>query len=185
MAMDLFKRNNAGLPRSRQGSFDAAIPDTESCLSSQAQASSSSLPDLPSPPERHLKDLSGARRSSVFTLRSRSNTASSMSKPTNLDSQERAARRSSRDMSAAHASSASVSEPPQLTKPKSSSSMFASRGRKLRRQSSKLTSATGIDDVEEVSSGRRGSVFGKDRKRSTYETVEQCKSPTSRKLRVC
>ncbi|KKY20491.1 putative pak-box p21-rho-binding protein [Diplodia seriata] len=95
-----------------------------------------------------------------------------MTKPTNLDSQDRAARRSSRDMSAAHASSASVSEP-QPTKQKSSSSMFASRGRKLRRQSSKLTSATGIDDVEEVSSGRRGSVFGKDRKRSTYETVEQ------------
>ncbi|OJD38920.1 pak-box p21-rho-binding protein [Diplodia corticola] len=173
MAMDLFKRNNGGPPRSRQGSFDAAIADTEPCLSSQAQASSSSLPDLPSPPERHLRDHSGARRSSVFTLRSRSNTASSMTKPTNLDAQDRASRRSSRDMSPAHASSASVSEPqPQPGKQKASS-MFASRGRKLRRQSSKLTSATGIDDVDEVASGRRGSVFGKDRKRNTYETVEQ------------
>ncbi|KAF9631818.1 putative pak-box p21-rho-binding protein [Lasiodiplodia theobromae] len=171
MAMDLFKRNNGGLPRSRQGSIDASISDPDSRPPSQPQAFH---PDLPSPPERHLRDQSGARRSSVFTLRSRSNTGSSMTKPANLDSQDRAAKRSSREMPATHhQSSASISEPPSLKQKSSSSSMFASRGRKLRRQSSKLTSATGVDDVEEVASARRGSVFGKERKRSTYETVEQ------------
>ncbi|KAH7051350.1 hypothetical protein B0J12DRAFT_699403 [Macrophomina phaseolina] len=168
--MDLFKRNN-GTPRSRQGSLDASAMDSDSWTNSAAQASSASHPDLPSPPDRRLRDQSNVRRSSVFTLRSRSNTASSMSKPPNLDDQDRSARRSSRDISAAHQSSASVSEPPAgKQKP---SSMFTSRGRKLRRQSSKLSSTAGVDDVEEVANGRRGSVFGKDRKRSTYESVEQ------------
>lgn len=186
--MDLFKRNN-GTSRSRQGSLDASAMDDrphDSWANSAAQASSSSHPDLPSPPDRRMRDQSNVRRSSVFTLRSRSNTANSMSKPPNLDDQDRSARRSSRDVSA-HSSSASISEPPTGKQKPSSSSMFASRGRKLRRQSSKLSSTAAVDDLEEVSNGRRSSVFGKDRKRSTYETVEQCKlrRPTSLKLPAC
>ncbi|EOD50981.1 putative pak-box p21-rho-binding protein [Neofusicoccum parvum] len=173
--MDLFKRNN-GPPRSRQGSLDAAFMDDRSSESWAPGSHAQSHPDLPSPPDRRLRDQSNVRRSSVFTLRSRSNTANSMSsKAPNFDDQDRSQRRSSRDISAmnpAHGSSGSISEP--AAGKQKPSSMFASRGRKLRRQSSKLSStAAAADDVEEVSNGRRSSVFGKDRKRSTYETVEQ------------
>lgn len=176
--MDIFKRNN-GPSRSRQGSLDASYFDDKSNSSwapPANPAASMSQPDLPSPPDRRMRDQTNLRRSSVFTLRSRSNTANSMSaKAPNLDDHDRAAHRSSRDLSAAHAASASISEPPP-SKPKPSSMFAAARGRKLRRQSSKLTSTTAIDDVEEVANGRRGSVFGKDRKRSTaVESVEQCK----------
>ncbi|KAK8221026.1 hypothetical protein IWZ01DRAFT_27668 [Phyllosticta capitalensis] len=167
MAMDLFKRSQSQA-RSRQSSLDAQMPAPESMVPPGSSSSSHSSPlmGLHSPPDRRNRDSASFRRSSVFTLRPRSNTSNSMN--SKLSVADEPDRRSSREISP-HSASASVSEPPGHHKHKSS--MFASRGKKLRRQSSKLSMT--IDDWEAANQGRRSSLFGKERKKSTYETVEQ------------
>ncbi|KAK8169891.1 hypothetical protein IWX90DRAFT_192170 [Phyllosticta citrichinensis] len=170
MAMDLFKRTHSQA-RSRQSSLDAQMPAPDSSMmvppgSSCSSHSSPLIGGLQSPPDRRNRDSATFRRSSVFTLRPRSNTSNSMT--SKLSVADEPGRRSSREISP-HSTSASVSEPPGHHKHKSS--MFASRGKKLRRQSSKLSMT--IDDWDEANQGRRSSLFGKERKKSTYDSVEQ------------
>ncbi|KAK7612971.1 hypothetical protein BKA81DRAFT_71412 [Phyllosticta paracitricarpa] len=168
MSMDLFKRSHSQV-RSRQSSLDAQMPAPDSITvppGSSCSSHSSPLVGVQLPPDRRHRDSASFRRSSVFTLRPRSNTSNSMT--SKLSVPDEPDRRSSREVSP-HTASASVSEP--LGHHKHKSSMFASRGKKLRRQSSKLSMT--IDDWNDANQGRRSSLFGKERKKSTYESVEQ------------
>ncbi|KAF2142826.1 uncharacterized protein K452DRAFT_317736 [Aplosporella prunicola CBS 121167] len=153
--MQLFNKNNPP-PRPRQTSIDAQLEDSSLDLSLSNQ-------DLPSPPERLAKDLN-VRRNSLFTLRSRSNTGGSGSstKMSSNDETSQFARRGSKDISSAQSES--------LT---SKQKALFQRSKILRRQSSKLTATAGIEEIDEANSGRRGSIFSRERKKSNFETPEQ------------
>lgn len=99
----------------------------------------------------------------MFTLRSRSNTAtpahsSFLSHTSTITSTDSSSRRSSQDIRSLTDSQIS----PEISGPKRS---LFSRGKRLRRQSSQLSSASVSDDIEEVDTGKRSSVLRKNRYR--------------------
>ena len=161
-AMFFFNKTNASLPY-RQSSANSHVADpsaTDSWVSPYSD--SSTYGDMPSPEQRERGVL--GKRSSVFTLRSRSNTAtpansSFLSHTSTITSTDSSSRRSSQDIRSLTDSQVSPSE---ISGPKRS---LFSRGKRLRRQSSQLSSASVSDDIEEVDTGKRSSVLRKNRYR--------------------
>ena len=164
--MFFFNKTNASLPY-RQPSADSHITDpsaTDSWVSRHSD--SSTYGDMPSPEQRERGVL--GKRSSVFTLRSRSNTAapansSFLSHTSTMTSTDSSSRRSSQDVRSLTGSQTSPSD---MSGPKIS---LFSRGKRLRRQSSQLSSASVSDEIEEVDIGKRSSLLRKNRyKREGY-----------------
>jgi hypothetical protein len=158
--MFFFNKTNASLPyrQSSANSHVAGPSATDSWVSPYSD--SSTYGDMPSPEQRERGVL--GKRSSVFTLRSRSNTAtpansSFLSHTSTITSTDSSSRRSSQDIRSLTDSQISPSE---ISGPKRS---LFSRGKRLRRQSSQLSSASVSDDIEEVDAGKRSSLLRKNR----------------------
>ncbi|OCK82696.1 hypothetical protein K432DRAFT_391019 [Lepidopterella palustris CBS 459.81] len=152
--MFFFNKTNA-VPRSRQSSLDSNVNDPVS-----PRSEFSAYEGAPSP-ERRERGPYG-KRSSVFTLRSRSNTATSaassfLSRASTMTGTETSSHRSSQDIGSITGSQTSLSEMGGQKR-----SLF-SRGKRLRRQSSQVSSAPTLDEIEEVDAGKRPSVLRKDR----------------------
>ena len=156
-AMFFFNKTNASL-RYRQSSADSHVTGpsaTDSWVSPYSD--SSTYGDMPSPEQRERGVL--GKRSSVFTLRSRSNTAtptdsSSLSHASTMTGTDSSSPRSSQHARSLTGSQISLSEMPG---PKIS---LFSRGKKLQRQ---LSSASVSDEIEQVDTGKRSSVLRKSR----------------------
>ncbi|KAF2811440.1 uncharacterized protein BDZ99DRAFT_487227 [Mytilinidion resinicola] len=130
-------------------------------------------------PERRERGF--GKRNSVFTLRSRSNTASTTSSfvsrtstITSMTGIDMSSRRSSQDLSGSQ---------PNQQLPAQKRSLF-SRGKKLRRQSSQVSTLSGLDGIEEADSYKRASVLRKDHNLSRwgshspiYDLKEHISSP--------
>ncbi|KAF2488603.1 hypothetical protein BU16DRAFT_223513 [Lophium mytilinum] len=161
--MFLFNKNNA--PRSRQSSIDSHATDSPSAESwPSPQSDPSTHRDMGSPERR---ERGFGKRNSVFTLRSRSNTSSSSTSSsfvsrtatlTSMTGSDMLSRRSSQDLSGSQSN-------PQA--PAQKRSLF-SRGKKLRRQSSQVSTLSGLDGIEEADSYKRASVLRKDHNMSRY-----------------
>jgi hypothetical protein len=164
--MFFFNKTNASL-RYRQSSADSHVTGpsaTDSWVSPYSD--SSTYGDTPSPEQRERGVL--GKRSSVFTLRSRSNTAtptdsSSLSHTSTMTGTDSSSPRSSQHSRSLTGSQISLSE---MSGPKIS---LFSRGKRLQRQSSQLSSASVSDETEQVDTSKRSSVLRKNRyKRGGY-----------------
>ncbi|KAF2087592.1 hypothetical protein K490DRAFT_65423 [Saccharata proteae CBS 121410] len=171
--MHVFNKAQAQI-RSRQSSFDATAfdesPSFDLIPPPTACSTSSRTKELPSPPG-HASGDSSVRRTSIFARRARSNTATSNSSLfSRAEDSDSYLRRNSRDLSS-NGSQTSLPDSA-ASKPKS---LFP-RGRRLRRESSRLNSITGVEEIEPVvDNGKRSSYLRRgSRKGSTQlETPEQ------------
>jgi hypothetical protein len=172
-AMFMFNKTNA-VPRSRQSSIDSPVPgispSTSISTSTSTAASTvdawasqgsdaTSFGDMPSP-EQRTRARSG-KRSSVFNLRSRSNTVSSTTSfgslvPPGMAGSDTSSHSPSRDYR--HLAGQSFME-----LPGSKRSLF--RGRKGKRVSDQFSPSFGVDEIEKVESvSKRDSVLRKGRR---------------------
>jgi hypothetical protein len=162
--MFLFNKNNT-LPHSRQSSIDSLVTDpstatstSETCVSQCSDTSSYS--ELPSPEQRER--FNPGKRTSVFKIRSRSNTATSTASsfvsvtPTMFGSE------SSHDSH--YLPGQSFIE---LPGPKRSLFM---RGKRAKRQSGHLISNLHVEDIEEDELGSRRTSVLRKTKRGIQQT---------------
>ena len=163
-AMFMFNKNNA-LPRSRQSSIDSLVTDPSvSTSTSDAWVSqcsdASSYGEMPSP--EHRARVHPGKRSSVFNLRSRSNTASSATSsfvsltPSTMAGPDTSSHRSSQDLH--HLAGQSF-----MDFPGSKRSIF--RGKKGKRLSGHFSPSFTVEEGEEADVGsKRASVLRKSRR---------------------
>ncbi|KAF2463715.1 uncharacterized protein BDR25DRAFT_106650 [Lindgomyces ingoldianus] len=168
--MFLFNKNNA-LPRSRQSSIDSLVTDPSTSTSAStsdvwvSQSDVSSYGEMPSPEQRERTHP--GKRSSVFNLRSRSNTATSTSSsfvsvPSDMTGTDDPSQRSSQDLRnlAGHGF---------LELSGGKRSLFA-RGKRTKRQSSQYFPGYNVNEIEETDSGnKRATVLRKGRRSNVSE----------------